>query len=196
VRRPVGPPWTWFTRNQKIRVQLGDRLGERLRGQLSGELEDQLSGRLHGPLSSQLWDQLRGQVKGKLHGQLWDQLRGRAWDELWDQFGGDLKIQLGDHRSSHDEDQDWDEAQSWDGAGHLHSVFPWNDAYGLAFDGCALPIVGRPADPCLGALSSVVAETGWLIPLPGAVIVGVRRFGPGPGRLAGPAIFCGRPAVR
>jgi len=78
-----------------------------------------------------------------------------------------------DHRSSHDEDQDWDEAQSWDGAGHLHSVFPWNDAYGLAFDGCALPIVGRPADPCLGALSSVVAETGWLIPLLGAVIVGV-----------------------
>jgi hypothetical protein len=164
----------WFKLAGQIRVQLGDRLGERLRGQLSGELEDQLSGRLNGPLSSQLWDQLRGQVKGKLHGQLWDQLRGRAWDELWDQFGGDLKIQLGDHRSHPDEDQDWGETQSWAGAGHLHSVFPWNDAYGLAFDGCALPIAGRPADPGLGALGSVVAQTGWLIPLPGAVIAGAR----------------------
>jgi hypothetical protein len=164
----------WFKLAGQIRVQLGDRLGERLRGQLSGELEDQLSGRLDGPLSSQLWDQLRGQVKGKLHGQLWDQLRGRAWDELWDQFGGDLKIQLGDHRSYPDEDQDWGETQSWAGAGHLHSVFPWNDAYGLAFDGCALPIAGRPADPRLGALGSVVAQTGWLIPLPGAVIAGAR----------------------
>ena len=164
----------WFKLAGQIRVQLGDRLGERLRGQLSGELEDQLSGRLHGPLSSQLWDQLRGQVKGKLHGQLWDQLRGRAWDELWDQFGGDLKIQLGDHRSDPDGDQDWGETQSWAGAGHLHSVFPWNDVYGLAFDECALPIAGRPADPRLAALGSVVAQTGWLIPLPGAVIAGAR----------------------
>jgi len=79
-----------------------------------------------------------------------------------------------DHRSPHDEDQDWDEAEAWGEPGHLHSVFPWNHAYGLAFDGCALPIAGRPADPCLRAVSSVVAETGWLIPLPGAVIAGAR----------------------
>jgi hypothetical protein len=164
----------WRTLAGQVRVELGDRLGGRLRGQLSGELEDQLNGRLHGPLSSQLWGQLRGQVKGNLDGQLWDQLKGREWDALWDQFAGDLKIQLGDHRSSHDEDQDRDEAEAWGEPGHLHSVFPWNDAYGLAFDGCALPITGRLADPCLRAVSSIVAETGWLIPLPGAVIVGAR----------------------
>jgi hypothetical protein len=164
----------WFKLAGQIRVQLGDRLGERLRGQLSGELEDQLSGRLHRSLSSQLWDQLQGQVTGKFHGQLWD------LGDLWDQLGGDVKIHLGDHHNSRDQDLEWDEDDPWNetrpgaGTGHLHSVFPWNDADGLAFDGCALRIAGQPADPRLDTLSSVVAETGWLIPLPGAVIVGAR----------------------
>jgi hypothetical protein len=164
----------WYTLAGQIRGQLGDRLGDRLRGQLSGELEDQLSGQLHGQLNSQLWGQLRGQIKGRLHGQLWDQLNSGPWDEFWDQFGGDLRIQLGEQRSSQSEDQDWDETETWDGAEHLHSVFPWNDANALAFDGCVIPIVGRPADPRLGALSNVVTETGWLIPMPGAVVVGAR----------------------
>jgi hypothetical protein len=169
----------WFSLANEIRSELGgrladhlaDRLGERLRWQLSSELEEQLSGWLHDPLRRQLWGQLRGQVKGK-------QIPGQFWelDELWDQCGGDLRIELGDHRGSHDSDLEWDEGRDWGGAGagHLHSVFPWNDAYELAFDGCALSIAGRPGDPCLDALSRVVAETGWLIPLPGAVIVGAR----------------------
>jgi hypothetical protein len=164
----------WNTLTGQIRDQLGDRLGDRLRGLVSGELEDQLSGELQGQRSSQLWRQLRGQIKGKLHGQLWDLLSGRPWDEFWDQSGGELRIQLGDRRSPQDEDQDQDDTGSRDVAEHLYSVFPWNDAFALAFDGCLLPIAGRPADPALGALSSVVAETGWLIPMPGAVIVGAR----------------------
>jgi hypothetical protein len=164
----------WFKLARQIREQLGDQLGDRLRGPLSGQLQDQLSGQLQGRLNSQLWGQLRGQIKGKLHGQLWDQLKGRPWDEFWDQFGGELRIQLGDQHGSHDEDQGWDEIESRDEAQHLYSVFPWNDAYGLAFDGCVLPIAGRPVDPRLGALSSVVTETGWLIPMPGAVIAGAR----------------------
>jgi hypothetical protein len=164
----------WRTLAGQIRDQFGDRLGDRLRGLLSGELEDQFSGQLQVQLNSRLWGQLRGQIKGKLHGQLWDQLRGRPWDEFWDQFGGELKIQLGDQHGSQGEVQDRDEIESRDRAEHLYSVFPWNDAYALAFDGCVLPIAGRPADPRLGALSSVVAETGWLIPVPGAVIVGAR----------------------
>jgi hypothetical protein len=159
----------WFKLAVQIREQFGDRLGDRLRGPLSGQLEDELSGQLQGRLSSQLWGQLRGQIKGKLHDQLWDQLKGQSWDELWDQFGGELGIQLGD-RQLNEQDED----QGWDGADHLHSVFPWNDAYALAFDGCVLPIAGLPVDPRLGALSGVVAETGWLIPMPGAVIVGAR----------------------
>jgi hypothetical protein len=173
LQHQLGRP-LWRTLSGQIRDQLGDRLGDRLRGPLSGELEDQLSGQLQGRLSTRLWGQLRGQVKGKLHGQLWDQLRGRPWDEFWDQFGGELRIRLGDRHGSQDEDQDRDETGSRDEAEHLYSVFPWNDAHAIAFDGCVLPIVGRPADPRLGALSSVVAETGWLIPMPGAVIVGAR----------------------
>ena len=164
----------WFKLAGQIRDQFGERLGDRLRDQLSGQLRDQLSGQLQGRLNSQLWGQLRGQIKGKLHGQLWDQLTGRPWDEFWDQFGGELRIQLGDQFSEHDEDRDWDEDESQDGPEHLHSVFPWNDAYALAFEGCVLPIAGRQVDPRLSALSSVVTETGWLIPMPGAVIVGAR----------------------
>lgn len=168
----------WFKLAGQIRDQLGDRLGDRLRDLLRGQLEEQLSGQLQGRLNSQLWGQLRGQIKGKLHDQLWDQLTGRPWDEFWDQFGGELRIQLGGQFSEQDEDRDWD--WDWDGdesqggTEHLHSVSPWNDAYALAFEGCVLPIAGRPVDPRLGALSSVVTETGWLIPLPGAVIVGAR----------------------
>jgi hypothetical protein len=82
------------------------------------------------------------------------------------QFGIQLGDQFGDQDRDDEEDQDWD--------GRLYSVFPWNDAYALAFYGCALPIAGRPADPRLGALSRVVAETGWLIPMRGAVIAGAR----------------------
>ena len=164
----------WHTLTGQIREQLGDRLGDRLRGLLSGELEDQLGGQLQGQRSSQLWGQLRGQIKGKLHGQLWDLLSGRPWDEFWDQSGGELRIRLGDRPSPPDGDDDQDDTGSRDVAEHLSSVFPWNDAYALAFDGCLLPIAGRPADPRLGALSGVVAKTGWLIPMPGAVIVGAR----------------------
>jgi hypothetical protein len=166
----------WRTLAGQIREQLGDQLGARLRGPLSGELEDQLSGQLQGQLNNQFWGQLRGQIKGRLHDQLWDQLSGRPWDEFWDQFGGELRIQLGARRRSQDEDWDWDwdEIDGWDGAEHLRSFFSWNDAYALAFDGCVLPIAGRPADPRLDALSSVVTGTGWLIPMPGAVIVGAR----------------------
>jgi hypothetical protein len=164
----------WFNLAGQIRDQLGDQLGDRLRGLLSGQLEDELSGQLQGRLTSQLWDQLRGQIKGNLHSQLWDQLKGRPWDGFWDQFGGELKIQLGDQLSQQDENRDWDEAERQDRAERLHSVFPWNDARTLAFDGCVLPIAGRPADPCLGALSSIVNETGWLIPRPDVVIVGAR----------------------
>ena len=164
----------WLKLAGQIRDQLGDRLGDRLSGPLSGQLEDQLSGQLQGRLNSQLWGQLRGQIKGKLHSQLWDQLEGRPWGEFWDQCGGDLRIQLGDQLSGQDEDQDWDDDESLGGAGFLRSVFPWNDAFALAFDSCALPIAGQPADPRLGALSSVVTETGWLIPMSGAAIVGAR----------------------
>jgi hypothetical protein len=172
LQHQLGRP-LWRTLAGQIRDQLGDRLGDRLRGLVRVELEDQLSGQLQGRLNSGLWGQLRGQIKGKLHGQLWDQLRGRPWDEFWDQFGGELRIQLSDQHGSQDEDQGRDEIESRDGA-ELCSVFPWNDAYAIAFDGCVLPIAGRPADPRHGALSSVVAETGWLIPMPGAVIVGAR----------------------
>lgn len=164
----------WAKLAGQIRDQLGDRLGDRLRDPLRSQLEDQLSGPVHGQLNSQLWSQLRGQIKGKLHGQLWDQLKGQPWDEFWDQFGGQLSIQLGHHFGEQDHDQDWDEDESQHGAGNLCSVFSWNDAHALAFDACALPIAGRPADPRLDALSSVVAETGWLIPMPGAVIAGAR----------------------
>lgn len=166
----------WAKLAFQIRDQLGERLGNRLRDPLRGQLEDQLSGQLQGQLNSQLWGQLRGQIKGKLNSQLWDQLKGQLWDEFWDQFGGQLRIQLGEQFSGRgeDEDRDWDEDEGQDGAEHLYSVFPWNDAYALAFDGCVLPIAGRPVDPRLGALSSVVTETGWLIPMPGAVIVGAR----------------------
>jgi hypothetical protein len=87
-----------------------------------------------------------GQIKGKLHGQLWDQFKGWPWDEFWCQFEGELRIQLGDQFSERDEDHDWDEDEGRDGAEHLQSVFPWNDAYVLAFDGCVLPIAGRSAD--------------------------------------------------
>ena len=164
----------WSTLAGQIRGQLGDQLGDRLRGQLSSALEDELSGELHAQLNSQLWGQLREQIKGRLHGQLWDQLKSGPWEEFWDQFGRDLRIQLGEPPSSQGEDQDWDETEIWEAAGHLHSIFPWNDASALAFDGCALRIVGRPVDARLGALSSVVTETGWLIPMPGAVIAGAR----------------------
>jgi hypothetical protein len=164
----------WRALAGQLREQLGDQLGARLREPLSGELEDQLSGRLRGQSNHQFWRQLRGQIKGKLHDQLWDQLGGGLWDEFWDQFGGELRIQLGARRSERDEDWDWDQTDGWEGAEHLHSVFPWNDAYALAFDGCVQPIDGRPADPRLDALSKVVTETGWLIPMPGAVIVGAR----------------------
>lgn len=164
----------WFGLARQVREQLGDQLGDRLVGLLSGQLEDQLSGRLQGRLSGQLWGQLRGQIKGKLHGQLWDQLDGRLWDELWGQFGGELRIRLPVQFSEQDEGQGWDEARSRDWAERLHSVFAWSDARALAFDSCALLIAGRPADPRLGALSRVVTETGWLIPVPGAVIVGAR----------------------
>jgi Domain of unknown function (DUF6745) len=164
----------WAKLARQLRDQLGDQLGDRLRGPLRGQLGDQLGGQLQGQLTSQLWGQLRGQIKGKLHGQLWDRLKGQAWDEFWDQSGGQLRIRLEDHFSEQDEDHEWDEGEGQDGAGHLCSVFPWNDAYTLAFDGCVLPIAGQPADPRLGALSSVVTETGWLIPMPGAVIVGAR----------------------
>ena len=183
VRHELGRP-LWFALAEQLRVQLADRLGERFHAPLTGALEEQFSGLLRGPQSSQLWDQLRGQVRGKFFGQLW------ALDELRDQCGGDLKIRLGAHGSWRGEDEDWDEdwdeerdredqwswngARSWDRPGHLHSVFPWSDAYGLAFDGCALPIAGRSADPCLSAVSSVVAATGWLIPLPGVAVVGAR----------------------
>lgn len=148
----------------QIRDQLGHRLGDQLRDPLRRQLEDQLSGQLQ----DQLWGQLRGQIRGQLEGQLWDQLKGQLWDQFWDQFGGQFRIRLGDRFSGQDEDWDWD----WDE--HLYSVFPWNDVYALAFYSCALPIAGRPADPGFGALSSVVAETGWLIPMRGVVIVGAR----------------------
>jgi hypothetical protein len=164
----------WARLAGQIRDQFGDQLGDRLRDPLSSQLEDQLSGQLEGQLSGKLWSQLRGQIKGKLHGQLWDQLNGQPWDEFWDQFGGPLRIQLGDHFGEQDKDRDWDGGEGQDGAEDLCSVFPWNDAYALAFDTCVLPIAGRPADPRLGALSSVVTETGWLIPMPGAVIAGAR----------------------
>jgi hypothetical protein len=168
----------WAKLAVQIRDQLGDRLGDRLRDPLRDQLEDQLSGQLEGQLSGQLWGQLREQIKGKLYGQLWDQLKGQAWDEFWDQFGGQLRIQVGEQFSGRDEDEDrdWDEDEdeAQDGAEGLYSVFPWNDAHALAFDSCALPIAGRPADPHLVALSSVVTETGWLIPVPGAVIAGAR----------------------
>jgi hypothetical protein len=164
----------WFILASQIRDQLGDQLGGRLRGPLAAELEDQLSDHLRGELSSRLWGQLRGQVKGKLHDQLWGQLDGRPWDEFWGQFGGKLRIRLGSRLASRDEDWGWDETDGWDGAEHLHSVFPWNDAHALAFDGCVLSILGRPADPRLDAVASAVAETGWLIPMPGAVIIGAR----------------------
>lgn len=156
----------WGRLAGQIHAQFGDRLGDRLRDLLRGQLEDQLSGQLQG----HLWGQLRGQIRGRLHGQLWDQLEGHLWDEFWDQFGGELRVQLGDPFGAPDEDED----ENQDGAEHLYSVFPWNDAYALAFDACVLPIAGRPADPRLGALSSVVTETGWLIPMPGAVIAGAR----------------------
>jgi len=153
----------------QIRDQLRDRLGVQLRDPLRGQLEDQLSGQLPGRLQRQLWGQLRGQLQGQLwgrQGELWGQL----WDQFWDQFGGQFGIQLGDQFD--DQDRDDGENQDWDG--RLYSVFPWNDAYALAFYGCALPIAGRPPDPRLGALSSVAAETGWLIPMRGAVIAGAR----------------------
>jgi hypothetical protein len=164
----------WRMLAGQVREQLGDQLGDRLSGPLSGELEDQLSGQPHGQLNSALWGQLRGQIKGRLDGQLWDQLKSGPWDEFWGQFGGDLRIQLGARRSSRDEDQAWNEAETWGWGELLHSVFPWNDASALAFDGCVLPIAGCPADPRLDALSDVVTETGWLIPMPDAVIVGAR----------------------
>jgi hypothetical protein len=153
----------------QIRDQLGDRLGVQLRDPLRGRLEDQLSGQLPGRFQRQFWGQLQGQLRGRLwdrQGELW----GRFWDRFWDQFGGQFGIQLGDQFG--DQDRDDEEDQDWDG--RLYSVFPWNDAYALAFYGCALPIAGRPADPRLGALSRVVAETGWLIPMRGAVIAGAR----------------------
>ena len=157
--------------------QLRDRLGVQLRDPLRGQLEDQLSGQLPGRLQRQLWGQLRGQLQGQLwgrQGELW----GRPWDQFWDQFGGQFGIQLGDQFDDQDrdegEDQDWNEGEDQDWDGRLYSVFPWNDAYALALYGCALLIAGRPADSRLGALSSVVAETGWLIPMRGAVIAGAR----------------------
>jgi hypothetical protein len=164
----------WARLAGQIRDQLGDQLGDRLRDPLSSQLEGQLSGPVQGQLSGQLWSQLRGQIKGKLDGQLWDQLNGRSWDEFWDQFGGQLRIELGDHFGEQDKDHDRGEGEGQDGAEDLCSVFPWNEAYALAFDTCVLPIAGRPVHPRLGALSSVVTETGWLIPMPGAVIVGAR----------------------
>ena len=100
-------------------------------------------------------------------------------------WGATSEIQLGDHRNPHDEDWDgdqlwdwdgdqvWDETRSGAGAGHLHSVFSWNVPTGSRSP-CALRIVEAVADPGLGALGSVVAQTGWLIPLPGAVIAGAR----------------------
>ena len=151
----------WARLAGQIRDQLGDRLGDQLRDPLRRQLEDQL-----GQLQHQFWGQLRGQIRGQLQGQLWDQLQGQLWDQFWDQFGGQFRVQLRDQFSDQDEDEGWDE--------HLYSVFPWNDAYALAFYRCALAIAGRPADPGLGALSSVVAETGWLIPMRGVVIVGAR----------------------
>jgi hypothetical protein len=160
----------WARLAGQIRDQFGDRLGDRLRDLLTGQLEDQLSSQLQG----HLWGQLREQIKGRLHGQLWDQLEGHLWDEFWDQFGGQLRIQLRDQFTAQDEERDWGEDEGRDEAEHLYSVFPWNDAYALAFGGCVLPIAGRPADPRLGALSSVVTETGWLIPMPGAVVAGAR----------------------
>ena len=161
----------------QIRDQLRDRLGVQLRDPLRGQLEDQLSGQLPGRFQRQLWRQLRGQLRGQLwgrQGELW----GRVWDLFWDQFGGQFGIQLGDQAGDQDrdggQDQDRDDGEDQDWDGRLYSVFPWNDAYALAFYGCALLIAGRPADPRLGALSSVVAETGWLIPTRGAVIAGAR----------------------
>ena len=145
-------------------------LGDQLRDPLRDQLTDQLSGQLQDQLCGQLWGQLRGQIKGQLQGQLWDQLQGQLWDHFWDQFGGRLRLQFGDQFS--DQDRDEEEVREWDEP--PYSVFPWNDAYLLAFYGCALPIAGRPADPHLGALSSVVTETGWLVPLHGAVIAGAR----------------------
>ena len=128
--------------------QLGDQLGVRLRGPLSSELEDQLTrGPLQGQLNSQLWGQLRGQIKGKLPNQLWDQLSGGPWDEFWDQFGASSEsswVRGGVRRTT---TGDSAEIDGWDGAGHLHSVFPWNDADALAFDDCVLPIANRQADP-------------------------------------------------
>lgn len=162
-----GRLWARFA--GQIREQLGDRLGDQLRDPLRDQLEGALRGQLEGQLSAQLWGQLRGQIRGQLQGQLWDQLQGQLWDQFWDQFGGRLRIQLGGQFS----DQDWDEeGRDWDEP--LNPVLPWNDAYTLAFYGCALPIAGRPTDPRLGALSSVAAETGWLIPMRGAVVVGAR----------------------
>ncbi|HEV2376511.1 MAG TPA: hypothetical protein VGS19_30600 [Streptosporangiaceae bacterium] len=158
----------WARLAGQIWGQLGNRLGDWLRDPLRRQLEDQLNGQLQ----HQLWGQLRGQIRGQLQGQLWDQLKGQLWDQFWDQLGGQSRIQLGDEFDEfdgQDEDRDWDD---WDE--HLFSLFPWKDAYALAFYGCALTIAGRPADPGLGALSSVVTETGWLIPMRGVVIAGAR----------------------
>ena len=130
-----GGLWAKFA--GQIREQLGDRLGDRLRDPLRDQLEDELSGQLEGQLCGQLWDQLRGQIRGQLHGQLWDQLQGQLWDQFWDQFGGQLRIQRGGQFSDQGREE---EGQGWDE--HLHSVFPWNDAYALAFYECALPIAG------------------------------------------------------
>ena len=159
----------WSALAADISDQLGDQLGERLSGRVIDELEEQLSVSLHGQVTSQLWGQLRGQITGRLYDQLWD-----PEEEFWEQYGGDLRIQLGEPRGRPDDDEDWDETRGWLGPEHLHSIFPWNDASALAFDACLLAIAGHPADPRLDALSDAVAEIGWLIPAPSAVIVGAR----------------------
>lgn len=186
ARRQLERQWgwrLWSTLARQLREELGDQLGARLGQPLSGELEEQLGGRFLGPFNRQFWGQLRGQIKGRLHDQLWDQLDDGLWDQFWDQFGGELRIEMGARRSMQDEewarDWEWEREQTggWEGAEHLHSVFPWNDAYALAFDGCVLAIDGQQPHPRLDALAAVVAETGWLIPMPGAVIVGPRPAG-------------------
>jgi hypothetical protein len=170
----------WGKLGGYIRDQLESRLGRQMTNPLRDQVVDQLRGHLPGQFHRQFWGQLRGQIRGQLQGQLWDQLQGPLWDQFWDQFGSQFRIQFADHFSHHgrdeDEDHDWDEDvdrdQAWDW--DLGSVFPWKDAYRLAFYRCAVPFADRSADPRLDALSNVVTETGWLIPMPGAVVIGAR----------------------
>jgi hypothetical protein len=146
------------------------QLGGQLRGQLRDQLRDQLGGQLRGQLRGQLWGQLRDQLRDQLRNQLGGQLGGQLWgqlrDQLRDQLGGQLGGQLGDQLGDQLRDQLRDQLG--------YSLDSWYEAYWLAFYGLALPIAGLPPEPKLGALTNLITEVGWLIPMRGAVILGGR----------------------